>query len=212
MAQNDRTFTPAEAGAVSGLGRKAIDNAIDKRLVPKAVKAAGRAGRGARHARLIRETDLVWIYVNSRAPGAIPRAERETAYARLAAAPGAEQLRVSELVYLDVGEARRQIEAGATALERAKARVVSDPEILSGEPVFKGTRVPIYDVAASLAKGISRERILAAYSVLDEESLDQARLYAEAFPPRGRPRGAPRMRPSLELIERTVVPWDPPSP
>jgi uncharacterized protein (DUF433 family) len=204
MTQNARTFTPAEAGVVSGLGRKVIDNAIDKKFVPgvamPSVDPADPDGT-RRHRRLISKTDLLWIYVNSRAGGAIPAEARGALYERFAANADAQEFRVSDLVIIDIAAARREVEARQSALDRAKARILSDPEVLGGEPVYKGTRVPVHDVAASLDKGISRERILAAYPMLDEDALDQALLYAEAFPPRGRPREAPRTSPPLEPIE-----------
>jgi uncharacterized protein (DUF433 family) len=40
--------------------------------------------------------------------------------------------------------------------------IVSDPDILGGMPVIKGTRLPVYDLAASVRAGIPRDRILAA--------------------------------------------------
>jgi hypothetical protein len=46
----------------------------------------------------------------------------------------------------------------------------------------------VHDLAASVAAGLSRERILAAYPDLEGEALDLAVLYAEAHPARGRPR------------------------
>lgn len=208
MAHHARMFTPAEAGVVSGLGRKVIDNAIDKKVLPTVAKPSvdpENPEASGRKRRRISETDLIWIYVNSRAPGAIPPAQRGLLYDRFARAADATAFRVSELVFLDVAAARREIEAGAAALDRAKANIVSDPDVLAGEPVFKGTRVPVHDVVASLEKGISRERILSSYPRLDEDALDQARLYAEAFPPRGRPRGAPRTRPALVLVEEKIV-------
>ncbi len=211
MGRNARLFTPAEAGAVSGLGRKVIDNAIDKKVLPAAAKPSvdpeDRDGN-RRARRQISKTELMWIYVNSRAPGAIPSAQRAPLYDRFAKAAEAAKacaFRVSELVLLDVAAARREIEAGTAALDRAKANIVSDPEVLDGEPVFKGTRVPVYDVAASLERGIARDRILSSYPTIGNDALDQARLYAEAFPPRGRPRGAPRTRPSLVLVEERVA-------
>jgi hypothetical protein len=54
--------------------------------------------------------------------------------------------------------------------------------------VIRGTRIPVYDVAASAAAGISTERILAAYPGLDAEKIELAILFAQAYPPRGRPR------------------------
>jgi uncharacterized protein (DUF433 family) len=85
-------------------------------------------------------------------------------------------------------------------LKAANAIVEADPEILSGTPVIKGTRVPVYDIAASLAKGISVKRLLAAYSGLDEETVNLAALYAEANPQRGRPRQSPLLMPGSTII------------
>lgn len=38
-------------------------------------------------------------------------------------------------------------------LAQARQMVVEDPKILSGTPVIKGTRVPLYDVAAAVDLG-----------------------------------------------------------
>lgn len=73
-------------------------------------------------------------------------------------------------------------------LAAARDLVVSDPEILGGMPVIRGTRIPAHEVAASIAAGIPKDRILAAYPGLDEEKAELARIYADANPPRGRPR------------------------
>ena len=45
-------------------------------------------------------------------------------------------------------------------LDEAHALVVEDPEILSGTPVIRNTRIPVYDVAASVAAGLPMDRIL----------------------------------------------------
>jgi uncharacterized protein (DUF433 family) len=64
----------------------------------------------------------------------------------------------------------------------AEDAIVSDPEMLAGMPVIKGTRVPVYDLAASVKAGIPRERILAAYPTIKEHHLDLAVAYAKASP------------------------------
>jgi uncharacterized protein (DUF433 family) len=84
-------------------------------------------------------------------------------------------------------------------LGEARDMVVSSPDILSGTPVVRGTRVPVYDVAASVTAGIPVDRVLAAYPSLNADKMDLAVLYAEAKPPRGRPRQ------SAELPESAVV-------
>jgi uncharacterized protein (DUF433 family) len=74
-------------------------------------------------------------------------------------------------------------------LEKARAIVVEDPHILSGTPVIKGTRVPVYDVAALVAKGISPATLVVDYyPSLDTDKVELAALYAKAIPQRGRPR------------------------
>jgi len=60
--------------------------------------------------------------------------------------------------------------------------VISDPEILGGAPVLRGTRVPIADLAASVAAGIPLDRILAAYPPIDADQVALAATYAEACP------------------------------
>ena len=77
-------------------------------------------------------------------------------------------------------------------LKKAREMVVADPQILSGTPVFKGTRVPVYDIAAAVNSGASKETILASYPSLKAWQVELAPLYAKAVPARGRPR-----RPSL---------------
>lgn len=72
------------------------------------------------------------------------------------------------------------------ALERLQAArdvVVRDPEILGGVPVIRGTRVPVYDIVASVAAGIPVERILSAYPSLHSENIELASLFGEAYPP-----------------------------
>ena len=75
-------------------------------------------------------------------------------------------------------------------LVRARSLVHLSPETLGGTPVIRGTRIPVYDVAASAASGVSTDRILAAYPGLNEEKIELATIFAQAYPPRGRPRTA----------------------
>jgi uncharacterized protein (DUF433 family) len=69
--------------------------------------------------------------------------------------------------------------------------IIWDPEILWGMPVIKGTRVPVYDLAASVKAGIPRDRILAAYPTIQEHHLDLAVAFAEANPLAPQPRKWP---------------------
>jgi uncharacterized protein (DUF433 family) len=77
--------------------------------------------------------------------------------------------------------------------------IISDTEILDGMPVINGTRVPVYDLAASVKAGVSWDRILAAYPTIKEHHLDLAVAYAEANPLAPQPRKWP------PVVNGTVV-------
>lgn len=68
--------------------------------------------------------------------------------------------------------------------------VVRDLEVLSGTPVIRGTRIPVYDVAASAEAGLPLKRILGAYPDLTARDVDLARRWAKANPPMGHPKKA----------------------
>jgi len=78
--------------------------------------------------------------------------------------------------------------AEATA---ARFAVVSDPEIRSGEPVVRGTRIPVHLLQDLVAQGATHDELLADYPSLDDQRLRLALLYAKNHPRAGRPRKRP---------------------
>jgi uncharacterized protein (DUF433 family) len=59
----------------------------------------------------------------------------------------------------------------------ASSLIVSDPEILGGTPVFKGTRVPVRTLFEYLADGLSLEYFLETFpSVTRDQATDLLRL------------------------------------
>lgn len=58
----------------------------------------------------------------------------------------------------------------------------SDPEIMGGEPVFRGTRVPVRAVAEMLDSGADEAELLEGYPSLDARRLGIARDWAAANP------------------------------
>jgi uncharacterized protein (DUF433 family) len=70
---------------------------------------------------------------------------------------------------------------GATTKPKAyKDHIVRDKRICGGEPVFKGTRVTLRTVLASLADGDSPEKILAAFPTLKPKHIHAAIAFAAA--------------------------------
>ncbi len=58
--------------------------------------------------------------------------------------------------------------------------IIRDPSICGGQPVFKGTRVPLRTVLASLADGDRIEEILRSFPTLTEEHVRMAIAFAAA--------------------------------
>jgi len=53
-------------------------------------------------------------------------------------------------------------------------RIDSDPAVLSGQPVIKGTRLPMYVIVKAIAEGDSVDDLKAAYPFLETEDIQQA--------------------------------------
>jgi uncharacterized protein (DUF433 family) len=59
-------------------------------------------------------------------------------------------------------------------------RLVRDPKVVGGEAVFRGTRVTLRTVLASLAEGASIAEILADFPTLTEDDIRAAIAFAAA--------------------------------
>ncbi|QDV59411.1 DUF433 domain-containing protein [Rosistilla oblonga] len=59
-------------------------------------------------------------------------------------------------------------------------RIVCDPEILSGKPTVKGTRISVEIILEWLASGATPEEIVSEYDHLSIEDVQQALRYAAA--------------------------------
>ena len=64
--------------------------------------------------------------------------------------------------------------------ESTRTLVQSDPEIMAGTPVFRGTRVPVYLIADMIEQGTPIDEILDGYPSLTREMVEYAGIYATA--------------------------------
>jgi uncharacterized protein (DUF433 family) len=95
------------------------------------------------------------------------------------------------VLFVEFKAARRKVEGQLKQLAHIEEMVVSDPDIMRGTPVFKGTRIPVDLVADMLAQGATADEILEGYPTLGKEKIAIAPLYMRAFPRRGRPSRRP---------------------
>ncbi len=93
----------------------------------------------------------------------------------------------------------------AAGVEKANRTIEVDPNVMGGLPVFMGTRVPIDTVTSSKAAGISDERLIASYPFLTPELIQDAEIYLQVHPRRGRPRKLGELNPGWTPQESKVV-------
>jgi uncharacterized protein (DUF433 family) len=72
------------------------------------------------------------------------------------------------------------MDTGQRKSNELSERIIQDPRICGGEPVFKGTRVTLRTVLASLADGDSAEEILASFPSLSPDDVRAAIAFAAA--------------------------------
>ena len=61
-----------------------------------------------------------------------------------------------------------------------KDRIVADPEVRSGKPRIKGTRITVYDVLEYLAGGMTEDEILADFPDLTRDDIRASLAFAAA--------------------------------
>jgi uncharacterized protein (DUF433 family) len=95
--------------------------------------------------------------------------------------------------------------ARVAEVDQANALVVRDSDVMTGAPVFAGTRVPIEIVLASVAAKLSKKMMRASYPFLTREHLKAAQVYTEVHPLPGRMRRLPDVHTIWKLRSTRVV-------
>jgi uncharacterized protein (DUF433 family) len=178
------TLTPAEAAVVAGVSMRDVHRVIDEHILPASLY-------DIREARSFKSDACVFIAFYFEAADRLTSEERQRAIARASGySSGKESTKIVHDGFLTIDFAQfwTGVDKRLQRLNAARDQVSMDDLILGGTPVIRGTRVPIYVVAASVAAGYPMERILTAYPSLNREQVELAALFAEANPQRGRPR------------------------
>jgi uncharacterized protein (DUF433 family) len=191
-----------EAASVTGVPLKQVHRIVDAGLLEGAVES--RAGT-----RVIVGRGLLGLKLAHDTADLLTPDGRRRLVKRLLQQPEAKTVE-ENAVTVDVRPMETAIRRGLNVLEKAKKMVVIDKDVLAGTPCFKGTRIPVHDIAAMIANGDQKSAILKAYPQLTTGQIDLAVLYGEAYPRRGRPRHKPLWRKagpvSSEKLSRRDLP------
>lgn len=188
MTHAKEALSANEAASVTGVPLKQVHRIVDAGLLQGAVE--NRAG-----ARVILGKGLVGLKFAYETAGLLTPEGRRRLVRRLLERPGAKTVE-ENAVTVDLRPMETAIRRGLSTLEKAQKMVVIDKDTLGGAPCFKGTRIPVHDIAEMIAGGDGRAAVLSAYPQLTAEQIDLAAVYAEAYPQRGRPRRKPLWRKS----------------
>jgi uncharacterized protein (DUF433 family) len=185
MANRDVTFTPAEASALLGVPEKRVRKDIEHGLFD--VSSPPRLPFDA----------LVYFLACRELDELEPSVEgRRRLYGRIrtalssksATARGIPLSETGSALWIDLNVVVEAVSERLESFERWKAtRVATDPSILGGEPVFRGTRLSVRHIGG-LADRETIAVILEDYPYLSEADVAFARRYHLAYPRVGRPR------------------------
>lgn len=184
----ENSYTPAQASAVAKLPLKAVQKLIDGHLIRPRRMRSGRETQ-----RLLSSEQLVYLRLEAEGVRLLPLAARREVARAVVSEPKVHSIAVAggSALVIEVQHARREVEQELKRLRKVQAMVISDPEIMRGTPVFKGTRIPVELVAEMTAEGATIKEILDGYPALSREQVELASLYVAAFPRRGRPAQRP---------------------
>lgn len=186
QASDNTLFTPTEAAVLTQLTVKAVNNAIDK----KTISAVD--GRRAGYAtRLLDLRALMSLALERRLADRFGMEMRRAVFDALSTTSRNTVSLEGGFLKIDLREPRRELATSLRELRRARQLVISDPDIHGGDPVFRGTRVPVHMIAEIGAKGETERDLLESYPRLTAEMVRLAPIYAAAYPLRGRPRKQP---------------------
>lgn len=198
------SITPTEAAWLTELSTKTINATIDRGEL-----GAGKARRRSatrRAPRTLAPADVLYLALRKEVAELLSQRAKAELYEQLVQRQWlqtARPRRVSEAqsdaeVVLAGGAVRIEVRRTLVrllkrwaALQDAKELVVSNPEIRGGEPIIRGTRVPVYLIADLVRQGAGLKEILEDYPSLNASKVRSALAYAQTRPKRGRPKKAP---------------------
>ena len=187
--QRAETYSPAEISAVTGASVRAVYKAMGKRLPP---------GLSVQHDRqhYLTRWGAVCFVIDREMPKDVPVAVRRQLYTTILEHQSSARVQhdCGILSYVvDVKAVADRVDGDLTRYRNAMELIVEDESIQGGAAVFRGTRIPVHQIADLLAQGADEAELHDDYPRLTPAMLAAAPVYARAHPRRGRPK-APAWR------------------
>jgi uncharacterized protein (DUF433 family) len=174
-----------EAALLAEVSLRSVDKAIEEKVVKPRRRRAGGV--------VLDRDDVLALALIARAGlplqprtkkqirSWVPRLHRRTS-------PRTQELPLSDVLWIRLDESYRALAQQMDRYLEGRDRYVeSDSEIQGGEPIIKGTRLPVRAVAERLNRGDSVDDLAEDYPGIPKTAFEAARIYAQSHPRRGRP-------------------------
>ena len=208
-------LTPPEAAVIASVTVRDVNRMIDEKILPERfyTQDGGRRLHAAAcplvgfyfHAAKALTSEERGLVIRRLSDRIAPDREHRSFRLWLDSFPPEDWTVRDGFLTIDLWEFATEAEGRHAKLAAAREMVAEDPDILEGTPVIRDTRIPVYDVAASVTAGLPRERIRSAYPGLDDRMIELAVIYAEATPPRGRPRRPTTVTANAKIVAAAKV-------
>ncbi len=188
-------FSVNEAAAIAEVPPDTIRTALEKKSVAPSFKR--KSGKAVRYQFSV--GDVLFVKVLVEFPFPLSKEDKHS-LAKILSRGDRRAARWSregsDLVYrsgdmqvsIECKSFRQTVARNLSAYRWGRRRIVSSPDILGGEPVFRGTRVPLQHVASLYRKGTPEREIAEDFPTLSDRDLAYARLVARFGEKPGRPK------------------------
>lgn len=199
-------FSLAEAAAISELSPETIRTVLEKNTFP--LSRRRRVGKAIRHEFSFEDLFLLKLLVDF--PFPLSRQDK-AALQDLVIHGGRPNGRWREedadlilhsgdiTVVAQCKNVKERLSRNLEIFTHGKSRIVSDPAIISGTPVFRGTRIPLDHIAGLYRKGVDEREIIEDFPRLSRADLEFARLYSRIGVPPGRPKKRIQLRKQYKI-------------
>ena len=189
---NQADFTVRETAELSGVAPGTIEKAIQSKIVPTFPVTLNNNNKPTRH--LPRGAVVFFHALKAARLTRLPVTHKKRIWQRLASMewPRLENIEFATYTVLHLEDVPTELVATTNQyLHDREVFIHSDPGILGGTPVIRGTRITVYSVLGRLQGGESIDDLVEDYPDIDPRAFRTAELYARSHPLRGRPAGRP---------------------
>jgi uncharacterized protein (DUF433 family) len=177
-------LTRREAAHIAGVSVRALDKAVEEQIV----RPSRRAGQA-----LLPVEDVAVVALLREIPVSLPVATKQRIRSWLRALDPAmvgSEFELSAALRVSYTQSVADVVDRLNEYVRLReAYIARDPGVMGGEPVIRGSRVPVRSLARQIELGEDPDVLREDYPHIPAEAFEAAALWAAANPRRGRPVG-----------------------